>query len=214
MVPSSRRQFLTLCTGGFTAAVAGCLGDDSESRPEPTPESEPDRPGPDPGDLVAGLETRHSRLELEMERHESVFEFAAIDVADPRGPRLPYVISDEQANALGIDPEPPDVDDLRTFLDATDYDEETVLVHDRPTSACRKRAVLYVERRGGGGYSTQFCTTTREPSIECDVDETHHQITLIRLPEGVDRVPSGSGRGGRSRCMLPPGHPAFEVEDE
>lgn len=207
MVPH-RRRFLSLCAGVFTVSTAGCLGDDSLSA-----DDSPSRPDPDEAIDSAGLTTYTTRLEAELDRQRSVFEFEEIDGQGPRGPRLPYVISGEQADALLIDPEPPDVDDVRAFLEETDYDEATVLVHQARVDACHERVVTHVRRRGGGGFSTQFCTTTRDPSVECSTDETHHQITLVRVPESSDQTPSGSGRGNSSSCRLPPDHPEFEGGD-
>jgi len=205
MVPD-RRRFLSICAGAFAVSTAGCLGDDSTSDDSPT--------GPDPEDVIAELSTYTTRLEVDLERHESAFEFDedALDDEGPRSPRLPYVITDEQAEALVVEPEPDDIEELRSFLHETDFDEETVIVEERSVDGCHEAIVTHVRHRNGSGFSTQFCTTPRDPSVECSVEETHRQLTLVRVPESYDQVPSGSGRGSSSGCGLPSYHPDREGE--
>lgn len=44
------------------------------------------------------------------------------------------------------------------------------------------------------------------------VDESHYQVTFIRVPVSFESPPSGSGRGWSSRCELPTSHPGSDTE--
>lgn len=203
MVPQTRRRLLSGCAATLSITIAACVGEYAD----PTDGSS--EPGPDEEDVIVDVTTYTTRLEAGPSPGDSLLSYEEPADEDHQiGRELPYVINDDDAEALIVDPEPPDVEALRTFLGSTDYDEATVLAFDFDVSACHEWRVMYVEHRSGSGFAPQFCSTTRDPQLECSTDETHRQLTLIRVAEAVDRVPHGHGRGRSSSCRLPSGHPA------
>ena len=201
MVPAARRQFLALCAGVLATTGAGCVDDETSPGPDDDPV------GPDEEDVITDVATHVSRLDVDLGTHESVLSYEEAPDEQVWERRLPYVIDDDDADALVVDPRPENIEGVRAFLQDTDYDEETVLAFDFDVSACHRSAVMYVERRSSDRLTPQFCRTTRDPMIECSTDSRHRQLTLIRVPEAYDRPPSGHGRGESANCRLPPGHP-------
>lgn len=210
MVPPTRRGFLRLGAGTLSVAVAGCterLGIDSSDDDDAD-----DSPRWDEDEIITDVTVHTSRLDVDLDRSESVVRYRDDDSSGVRR-RLPYVVSQSDVDALEFTHEPPDVDDVRDFLRGTDYDETTVFVHERGVGSCYELKLQYVRRRNGGGFSPQFCQAKRDPSVECSLDRRQYQLTLLRVPESYESAPSGSGRGHSSDCRLPPGHPVRGGEE-
>lgn len=185
------------------AAVAGCtaLEDRSDDGPDHDPAVDDDR-FPDEEDIFTDLEVRtfrYATTDSVIERDEEHYS---------RRVGRQYVIDREDIEALSFVGEPIDGGDPIEFLERIDYDEATGIVLSRGVNACERQRLTYVERRSGGGFRVRFCRTYRDPDVACSTDDRHTQVTLIEVPESVDRRPSGFGRGGSSSCQLPPGHPA------
>lgn len=204
MVPETRRQFLGGFASVLVASVAGCL--DGSSDPSTDGSSTDGSSDPPEFEVVGGVTAYSTRVEVALEPSESLLSYEESEgAATDRS--LPYVTSDADVEALVIDPEPPEVDEVRSFLRETEYDDATVMAIDLDVSACHRYTTMYVEPRSGGGFAPHFCHTLRDPELTCSIDETHRQLTLLRVPEPVEAVPSGHGQGRSSNCRLPPGHP-------
>ena len=195
------------------AGLAGCTqlsgssddsgrGDDSRSADDA--EAPEDR-FPDAEDLFTDLNV----LTLRFDTTDEV-----VERDDDAGVRRPYLLDEEDVDALSFTEEPIGGEDPFEFLSDIDYDEATGLVLSNQVDGCEKSQLVYVKRRSGGGLRVQFCRTYRDPDIECSVDDQHTQITLAEVPVTFDRRPSGFGRGRSSQCTLPPGHPANEETGE
>jgi hypothetical protein len=208
MVPGSRRRFLTLCASSVAAAVAGCSFDDGSTASE-----RPEGPSfPDPENVIVDPPMYTTRVEATLDRDGSLLSYGS-DGSDRRR-RLPYVMSDADAEAVRFRRKPADHEELRDFLRETDYDSKSVLTEDLEVSACYRYALQYVELEPDGDVSLRFCRVFRDPSVARAVDERHRQLVLVRVPITGENPPSGYGRGMGHSCRLPPGHPAAHGGDD
>lgn len=204
MVPRTRRSLLQCCAGAV-ALAAGC----TDLRDAPDDNDEPDGPRAFRDvELVDGVEERTFRFDVDPRERGRPSVIEPREDADP-AVRMPYLVSEANVDALEVDGEPID-GDLLAALREIDYEESTALVFENRVSACHRYALQYVEERDGGGFQVQFCRTKRDPDVACSVDDEHVQVTVLVVPIAYEQPPSGSGRGRRSRCQLPPGHPAAD----
>lgn len=194
----TRRAVLSLGAAGL-AATAGCAQLSSDD--DDADDSLTDR-FPDEEDVFTDVDV----LTL---RFDTTGEVIRWDESTRR--RRQYLVEESDIEALSFTEEPLGGEDPHEFLEAIDYDEQTGLVLSDQVDACERQSLSYVQRRSGGGLRVRFCRTYRDPDIECSVGETHTQVTLAAVPVGFDSTPSGFGRGGSSRCRLPPGHPANDA---
>ena len=187
---------LSLGVTGF-AALAGCTqftGEDADDSDDPE-----DR-FPDEEDIFTDVEV----LTLRFDTTDPVI--MKTDSSHRIGRR--YLVDEADVDELEFVDEPLGGEDPYEFLRSIDYDEATALVLSDGVGACERQSLKYVRRRSGGGLRVRFCRTYRDPDVECSVGDQHTQVTLIEVPVSFDSQPSGFGRGGSSRCILPPGHPA------
>ena len=203
MVPRTRRQFLALAGGTGAISVAGCNSGKSADAVQRT-EGQPS----DGAAVVTDPPHHVSRIEQDLDNYKPVAEYSG--ETDGRT-RYPYVIREDDIEALTFDPRPPDYDEVKAFLAETDYHNESVFLANHEVDACHRVVLNYAQRRGrgaGAGYAVHLCQVMREPAVDCSVDEMHHQLVLVRLPVAYDEPPSGSGGGWARSCSTPPGHPA------
>lgn len=219
MVPGTRRRFLRRATSLAAVPLAGCVGESTtSSRSEP--------PSLDEEDVITDASVLTRRIpDVELDPQERIIDYreGEDDSSDGDGssdddestsaprPRLPYVVADEHVDMLAFRPELPDPEGVESFLRETDYDESTVLLVEREVSACHRWELQYVEIRSSNRLAPQFCSVVRDPSVECSVDDTHLQVTVIRVPVAYTTPPPGSGLGHSSSCTLPPDHPVRET---
>ncbi|MDR5674192.1 Uncharacterized protein AArcCO_1608 [Halalkaliarchaeum sp. AArc-CO] len=207
MVPSTgspqRRDVLRWTAGLLAVPLAGCL-----DAPESS-DSESDI-GPDPENVITDVTVLSQRLEIDIDRGEQIVTYdESHDDAEGQSLRLPYVIDSTHVGLLEFSRELPDPGRVEEFLQKTEYDDASVLIEESSVSACRRNRLQYVHRRSSGSrLAPQFCSTMRDPAVDCSADENQYQITFIRVPVPFESPPSGSGRGWSSRCELPPDHPA------
>ena len=195
------------------AGLAGCTqlsgsSDDSsrgdDSRGADDAEAPEDR-FPDAEDLFTDLDV----LTLRFDTTEEV-----VERDDDAGVRRPYLLDEEDVDALLFTEEPIGGEDPFEFLSDIDYDEATGLVLSNTVDGCRQQQLVYVKRRSSGGLRVQFCRTYRDPDVQCSVDDQHTQITLAEVPVTFDRRPSGFGGGRSSACTIHPDHPANDEAGE
>ncbi len=198
MVLHTRRRLLAAGLGSINISLlAGCAeGEQLDSE-------EANRNGQSEGD-EPGLNEPLTDLSVETVRYE-VGGDKLITEDDGEDLRLPYLTEKEQLELIDLRRDPiEDIEDPLSFLREIDYDESTGLLLEREVDACRRYTLQYVEqRRGGEGVRTEFCRTTREPSIECDIDDQHIQLTMVELPFATDEPYSGFGSGHSQSCRPP-----------
>ncbi len=193
MVPHTRRRLLAAGLGAASSSlVAGCTNGERPNSEEVN-EDEP------------GLEEPLTDLSVETVRFEADVDRLIDEDDDAENLRLPYIFDEEHLELIELRDDPiDDVGDPFSFLHEIDYDEATVFLHEREVDACYRYTFQYVEQRSSGeGVRVQFCRTTRDPDVECEVGDRHIQLTMIELPLATDEPYSGSGRGHSASCTAP-----------
>ena len=71
--------------------------------------------------------------------------------------------------------------DLRAFVDATDFESESVYLVSRPIGACYEARLVGVFREGNG-IDADFCNALRPADVACGADEEDTVGVGIRLP--------------------------------
>ncbi|QLG62536.1 hypothetical protein [Halorarum salinum] len=199
MVPITRRDALR-GAAALLPLAAGCNGTEFDS-PSRTPT---ERRGPE------NVETDPELATLRGPGERAVVWFADGRTAtDGDGPPESYhpqgfVADGERVDATRF----ADVDGAgaaREFLEATDFDEETVYVDQSRIGECYRRELCYV------GWSateirTDYGRVLRDVDVACETDTYDTVATLVRIPDVVDPDQvSGYGSGSSfSGCRLPP----------
>lgn len=200
---ATRRQVLASAAVGIGTLLAGCVGEHSTTQ-EAADRSEP----PDDADALSDPDYRVLRTDT-----DRPFVFTSPDDADadaddtdqpderpPRGRRdAVFVLDEDAADALHFDPEPDGVDEIRTFVDETDFAEESIVVDQRPVEECYEMEVVYVTA-GPDEFRSQFCNRLREPDVACEADRELMQATVIRVPHAYEEEPSSRASGWNSSC--------------
>lgn len=205
MALHTRRQLVAAGLGTVSMALlAGCA--DGE---RPNADEDEANGNRQPNEHEPGLEEPLTELSVETVRFDpDVDRLIAQDDAEDtniENLRLPYIVETAQLELIDLQSDPiGDVDDSLSFLREIDYDEATGLLVEREVDVCHRYTLQYVEqRRSGDGVRTQFCRTTRDPSIECAVDDRHIQLTMVELPFATDEPYSGFGSGHSQSCRPP-----------
>lgn len=126
------------------------------------------------------------------------------DIDDERSHRRhrEFILSDERAAAVEFDAadvDPEDREDVRSFLEETDFETASVVVHQRPIEACYTRRVEYVTVREDR-YYIRFCRRLKPATTPCEADETELEALFVRVPYTYESPPSSRGSGERSQC--------------
>lgn len=88
---------------------------------------------------------------------------------------------------------------VRSFLDETDYDAETVYVSPAGVESCQRLEIHSVSWEPGR-VEYEYCRELRPPDEACEADARVALALLFRLPAALDDRITGSGAGGRSPC--------------
>lgn len=175
----------------MVAALAGC----SETLTGETVVEEEAHDGPrePPAEATTDFEVRSLRAAGED-------PFVGVgDAGDQPTGRRHFVLDAEDAAALRFDVDHERADAIREFVTATDFDERSVVVHQRQIDDCYERHVEYVTARADR-YRAQFCRELRDATTRCEADETQMEAIFLRIPYAYDSPPSRRGSGERGRC--------------
>ena len=88
---------------------------------------------------------------------------------------------------------------VRSFLDETDYDAETVYVSPAGVESC-ERLVIHSVSWQPGRVEYEYCRELRPPDEACETDTRVALALLFRLPVALDDRITGSGSSGRTPC--------------
>lgn len=88
---------------------------------------------------------------------------------------------------------------VRSFLDETDYDAETVYVSPAGVESCQRLEIHSVSWEPGR-VEYEYCRELRPPDEACEADARVALALLFRLPAALDDRITGSGASGRSPC--------------
>ena len=174
-------------------ALAGCLGVESRDEGDREPSQR----------QASGTDLDPTLLKARNPDGESVL----LDGAETNGDGDPIPISRElvtsadRASELLVAEGVSDADRsrIRSFLEETDYDAETVYTSRAGVRSCyrlRIESVSWEPER----VEYQYCRELRPPDAACEADERVALALLFRLPVALDGRLSGTGSSGRSPC--------------
>ncbi|RQG97618.1 hypothetical protein [Natrarchaeobius oligotrophus] len=196
-MPSSdvpRRRLLAAGTGCLSALIAGCTGTDAT-------ESQAHDHAVDEG--VAFESDEYDHLAIRTDDDER-FVFPRDDPPDdpsdddrPRRRSIEFVLDEDDAEALEIDAD--DEAAARSFLDETDFDDQSVVVEQRSIEDCYRRHVLAV-RADPDRFRTRYCRTLKPPTAACEADVEVMEAQFFRIRYVYEEPPSGRSSGERASC--------------
>lgn len=194
---ATRRHLLSGIAAGMVAPLAGCAAgeaDDVDVRDEIR----------DPGsELPDGATTDIEIRSLRAPAEEPFVRVADEDEPEEEGPSRhraqAFVLDDGDAAALRIDGDHDAAEEILRFVEATDFESASVVVHQRGIEACYERRVEYVELEPDR-YRVQFCRQLKDATEHCEADATEIEAVFLRVPQPYDEEPSRRGSGERSAC--------------
>lgn len=189
----TRRRLLGGVITSVATVLAGCYGE-SDDRTEIEQEASDRRTEPPP---EATLDYRVRSLRAPVE--EPFVGFGQGESERPRHRSREFVLSEERAAAIEFEVEHEDTEAIRNFLEETDYESASVVVHQRSIEACYTRRVEYVTVQEDRYYA-RFCRRLKPATERCEADETEMEALFIRVPRAYESAPSSRGSGERSRC--------------
>lgn len=188
----TRRALLRSLPLGVVGALAGCLGGGAGD-----PETESTRRN------VSGIESDPTVLKPRNPDGETVLldGSEANDEDEPVRIGRELVTSADRADELLVAEDVSDADRerVRSFLDETDYDVETVYVSPASVESC-ERLVIHSVSWQPGRVEYEYCRELRPPDEACEADTRVVLALLFRLPVALDGRLTGSGASGRSPC--------------
>ncbi|ELZ35503.1 hypothetical protein [Halorubrum tebenquichense] len=187
MAPTRRALLGSLSVG----VLAGCLGGTGDPGPESTRQQ------------VSGTETDPTVLKIRNPDGERVLLDGG--ETDDEGEPIPIgrrlVTSADRADDLVVAEGVADADRsrLRSFLDETDFDAETVYVARAGVESC-ERLEIHSVSWDPGRVEYEFCSELRPPDEACEAGTRVALALVFRLPVALDGRLTGSGASGRSPC--------------
>lgn len=159
----SRRHALQAAAAAGAFALAGCSGTSSSSREVP-------RERDDPVDVAETTFVRDTD-------GEPLFRIGD----EPRRPgSYEYLTSTSDREEVTFRSSPA-ASDLRAFVEATDFESESVYLVSRPIGACYEARLVGVYREGNG-IDADFCNALRPADVACEADDEDTVGVGIRLP--------------------------------
>ncbi len=186
----SRREALSVLTTGVATALAGCQ------------HSPPDVSRPPAIGSVENYEVARVR-----NADRAVLLTRSDDIKSGRPGAYEHLTSREDVAAFTF-ADVPEARTLRQFVDATDFESESIylLVHTVPECYDHRLVGVGVD---GNGPEASFCRKLRPADVECDADAEDTVGYAIRLPFPGDEM-SGMGSSGGS-CEPSPRPEAFDA---
>ncbi|MGM0446846.1 MAG: hypothetical protein ACQERM_01160 [Methanobacteriota archaeon] len=189
---SPTRRALLGSAAGVVGALAGCLGGRAGD-----PETESTRRN------VSGIESEPTVLKPRNSDGETVLLDGSEtnDEGEPAPIGRELVRSADRASELLIADGVADADRerIRSFLDETDYDAETVYVARAGVESC-ERLVIHSVSWEPGRVEYEYCNELRPPDESCEADARVALALLFRLPVVVDGPLTRTGASGHSPC--------------
>lgn len=191
-IDHSRRKLLA-AGGALSATLAGCTGFVGSER---ATHNATEGGEPMPSDAYESLVLRSDEPEL--------FVYPADDPPGDESDRthpfrrsVRFVLSEDEAAALEIDAD--DADDARAFLDATDFETESVVIDHREIDDCYRRHIQSVQA-SPDDFRTQYCRSLMEPTTPCEADLTVMEAIFLRVQHAYDDAPSSRASSESMSC--------------
>lgn len=209
----SRRELLSLTGSSLAvatgAALAGCAGTHGTA-----PDDEPDDVAHDVSERPPGRSELEDDDDVLFVRasHADPFVFESeADVPDDdraffRGSF--HVVSDEEAADLYVDAPADDADAIEQFVEATDFETQSIFVDQRTIGDCYDRVFLGAEA-SDGSLRTAYCRSLKSPTTPCAADREVMEAVIVRLGRPYDDPPSSRQSSEHGSCS-----PTVDVEME
>ena len=186
----TRRALLGSTALGVVGALAGCSG-----ASEPEAESvQPRQSGTDTDPTVLKIRNPDGDRVL-------VDGTETDGGGDPVSVRSELVTTADRAAELLVAEGVADADRerLRSFLDETDFDAETVYVAPAGIESCERLSIDSVSW-DPGRVEYEYCRELRPPDEACEAATRVVVALVFRLPVALDGRLTGAGASGRSPC--------------
>ncbi|MDQ2048896.1 hypothetical protein RBH26_00190 [Natronolimnohabitans sp. A-GB9] len=194
-IDRSRRRLLA-AGGSLSAVIAGCTGfSESESIEHNVTEGGE----PMPSDEYESLTLRADGAEPFVYPDGEPPEDGEKTGSRPYERSVEFVLSDDEASAIRIDADDEDVDDARTFLEATDFETESVVIDQREIEDCYRRHLLSVQANPDE-FRTQFCQSLKAPTTPCEADVTVMEAVFVRVQRAYEAAPSSRASSESRSC--------------
>jgi len=217
------RRGVLLGAAGLLAGLAGCnedTGDDgTPAQRSPTDLGEPRDPGEDstrdPEQYALRGDDGGGTIAWFAEDAESS-EGGSVDsdtttesrTIPPRDRRDEGLITDEATAATLSFSEVEGAEDARAFVEATDFDSESIYLHQTPIGDCYRLKLCSVSW-GGEEVSLWYVSVLYDYDVACSSDERDTVATFVRIPAALDSDQpvdvERSNRGGQ--CGQPRNRP-------
>lgn len=110
-----------------------------------------------------------------------------------------YVIDPEEASALRLTVDGTDADDVREFLDATDFESESIVVNQRRIRDCYRRRILAV-RADIDTVQTRYCSEQKAPATPCEAEKAVVEALFVRVHRSYNERPSSRMNSEEGSC--------------
>ena len=172
----SRRRALRTVAAAGSLALAGCSGEASHSTDPP----------PDRGEPVSDYQVRFVR-ETDGDRL-----FETDDGSGDVPHEMEYLTGEDERDDLAFRSTTA-ATELRSFVDATDFEAESVFLLQRSIGECYQANLVTVYRESDG-VDAGFCQELRPADVDCSAEAEDTVGVAIRLPftgDGFNSVGSG-----------------------
>ncbi|WP_265111594.1 hypothetical protein [Halosolutus halophilus] len=190
----SRRRLLA-ASGCLSAAFAGCAGVGESGTTTERTVSEDGTPMP--SDEYDSLTLRSDDDDFFVTSADSPDDQADPDrsLSDERS--VDFVLTEDEASNVRIDGD--DADAARSFLGATDFETESIVIEQRTIDDCYRRHLLSVQANPDE-FRTQYCRRLKAPTTPCEADVTVMEATFVRVQRAYDDSPSSRGSSEGTSC--------------
>lgn len=203
----TRRRALRGVVGSL-AFLAGCSGEDSNSGASAWPTTS--RPN---AETVTDPDAAVVRLSGE---GSAVWRAANGTDENRRRTRLgnEFLTDAQAADSLSFAADAENVPTVRSFLDSTDYDAETVYVEQTAVGECFRRKLCSV-RWTDGEIRTRYVRRFRDVDTSCETGVRDTVAWFIRIPDTIDpdAIDGYSSRYGSDGCR-PPGERRIDGHED
>ena len=201
----SRRRILATTSGALGAVLAGCADESEGESSSATEFDESDGARYGSSHEYEVLTVRSSDDEHFV--HPSEDEASAAEDDDdgfpPRYRRtLQLVLDEDEANALWIEGDSNDARELREFVDATDFDTQTIVVDQRTIEDCYERRVRGILAESDS-LRTRYCRHLKPPEAPCEADKSVMEAVVFRVDRRYEESPSSRGSSDGMSCHGP-----------
>lgn len=196
----SRRRVLATASSALALVGAGCAESGSSGT---TVERSASEGAPlESSHEYESIAVRSAENEIFVHRDEEAAEAADERDGYRSGRERVFVVDDEAATALRIETNERDASQIREFVEATDFENESVVVEQRSIGDCYRRRLLAVQA-GDEEFRTEYCQTLKDATTPCEAGKEIVEAIIIRVQRPYDDAPSSYASSESHACRDP-----------